>query len=355
MRKKKVIILCPHYSAEGGVASYYALLKKHFSSERVSLAFYYTGNGSKKRTLGRKIENNIHDVFKLANALLDYDLVVLNPSLDAKAVIRDGIFHLMAKRFLKKNTLVFFRGWTPDFERLISIYAVRLFRHVYNFDYALVLSKQFKETLIKWGFQYDSIRIETTMYEYQETDYKKDVLKLIYLSRFEKGKGSLEAIRSLEILIGKYPNIKLFMVGDGTLLNVLQKYVLDKGLDKNIEFTGWLSGPDKYHVLAKCGIMLFPTDYGEGLPNCILEAMGYGLTILTRPIAGLNDILVNGVNGFLIKSLEPEEFARRTDFLIENQGVWHQICDLNRQIAEEKYEVKNVIKRMEKLYFECSA
>ena len=110
MKKHNVLILCPHLSEKGGVAHYYTLVKNHFKSEKIALTFYYTGkftNGNRHRN---RVLKTVSDFFSLMGILAGHELVVLNPSLDPKAVIRDRMFNFLAKRIFRKKTMLFFRG-----------------------------------------------------------------------------------------------------------------------------------------------------------------------------------------------------------------------------------------------------
>ena len=352
MTKIPVLILCPHPEERGGVADYYRLVGKYFQSDRGDIKFYYTG----KRGIGTIWNNRVlkfgKDLLCLVKIMGSTDLVVFNPSLDPKAVIRDGIYHFLAKRVYRKKTLVFFHGWDLEFEQAIGRHARNLFKVVFNFDHGLLLANQFKETLVRWGYPCESITVETTIYEAYVHCSDRDYSRIVFLSRFEPNKGCLEAIKAVEILAKQFRDIRLFMVGDGTLTHKLKQYVKSHGLDDNVIFTGWLEGEEKYRLLSGCGIMLYPTSYGEGMPICLLEGMGLGLVVVTRPVAGIRDIIEDGKNGFLIESTAPEAFADRLKYILLNAAARHSISQNGKRQAEIRYEIRKVTRRLEQIYFE---
>jgi glycosyltransferase involved in cell wall biosynthesis len=281
------------------------------------------------------------------------DLVVLNPSLDPRAIVRDAVFHCVAKRIFRRKTLVFFRGWDLKFERIIDNHWRKLFRFLFEPDKVLVLGTRFKKALIMWGFDAKKIVQETTTFEEHKFSMDKNRFKIIFLSRLTKQKGCLEALQTIEALADEYPNVKLYMVGEGEMMPTLRKYVIDHNLTDNVEFTGWLQGRDKYFLLEQCGIMLCPT-YGEGLPNSLVQGMGMGLAVVATPVGGIPDIFVDGENGFLGEYGDPKDFAMKVKALFENAGLWRTMCCNNSQKAKEKFEIKNVIRRMEQIYFETA-
>ena len=350
--EKKVLILCPHPEERGGVADYYRLVGKYFRSDRVHIDFYYTGKRGPGGVRNNRLLKFAGDFLSLTKILRSCDLVVLNPSLDPRAVIRDGIYHLLAKRLYHKKTLVFFHGWDLRFEEMIGRYGRGLFRFMFNFDRGLLLANQFKNTLVRWGYRPESITVETTIYEHYPDSCDKDYNSVVFLSRFEQHKGCLEAIQAVEILSKQCCGVKLFMVGDGTLAPELKDYVAAHGLGDHVVFTGWLQGDEKYRLLNNCGIMLYPTSYGEGMPICLLEGMGLGLVVVTRPVAGIRDIIEDGKNGFLVESTDPEVFADRVRYILDHDALRKSVARNGKRVAEARFEISNVTKRLEQIYFE---
>ena len=352
MAKKKVLILCPPPVERGGVADYYRLVKQYFSSDRVDLEFYYTGKSSAQGVGSNRLVKSARDLIGLCRVLRAPDLVVLNPSLDPKAVIRDGVYHFLAKRVFGRKTLVFFHGWELDFERAIARHARYQFRSMFNFDRGVVLASQFKNAMIDWGYDPDALTVETTIYEAQDCRGERDLSRVAFLSRFEQGKGCLEAIQAVELAAVEFSAIKLYMIGDGSMMPELKRYVAGRHLENNVVFTGWLKGSAKYQVLKECGTMLYPTRFGEGMPICLLEGMGMGMVVITRPVAGIRDIVVDGENGYLIESTDPAAFAERLRQLLRQPALGRMVANSCKIQAEERFEISNVAKRMERIYFE---
>lgn len=197
---RRVLILCPILEAEGGVANYYNLIQKYFKYRRVDLEFYFTGKKTKDPNLLERMSCSVKDILYLFKNIRKYDLIHMNPSLDPKAIIRDGVYHFIAKRIFKKKTIVFFRGWKISFEKHIDKSFKNLFTLFFNFDHALVLARQFKNKLIGWGYEPNRIELETTAVDdsllgdwlieerIRSIDSRKEI-QLLFLARVEKEKG----------------------------------------------------------------------------------------------------------------------------------------------------------------------
>jgi len=137
----RVLITQPSLEKPGGVANYCRVMRPHLSHVADYLTIgARTGEESRVASLARIVR----DALGLVRALRakPYDLVHLYPSLQPKALARDGIFLLTAKAFRKK-VVVFVRGWDLGFERRIHRRFLPLFRRVYPLaDASVVLTSE---------------------------------------------------------------------------------------------------------------------------------------------------------------------------------------------------------------------
>ncbi len=313
----KILITTPELMNQGGVASYIRTLKEHFS---VSVDYFIIGARTSGEGTLVSLKRFIRDNWNFHKKLRknNYDIVHLNPSLGWKAVLRDGVLLLIAKH-LKHKIIVFFHGWNEAFEESMKRRYVKLFGYVYSkTDAFIVLGSQFREKLIEMGCK-NEIYILTTAVEdnlcaRSRIETKREIknknenrFNILFLSRIEKAKGIYEAIEAYTILKAKFPFVKMTIAGDGSELKAVKEYVKSNNV-RAVEFAGYVRGKDKGKVFADADIYLFPT-YGEGMPLSALEAMAFGLPIVTRPVGGIKDFFKNGKMGFITERLEPQVLA----------------------------------------------
>lgn len=355
----KILILCPLLKNKGGVANYYELLKKYFCSTNIKIDYYFTGKRKENPKLFERIVYSIKDLFYLSARFYKYDLIHLNPSLDPKALIRDGIYHFVAKRIFRKKTLVFFRGWQPVFERLITKRFRKIFRLFFDFDCAIVLANSFKKKLVSWGYEAARIEVETTAVDDEllngfsiDKRIRKigtsDKMELLFLARIEKEKGISETIHAVCILLEKFPNIHLVVAGDGPFMDEAQK-VGNNILREKVSFLGYIKGDQKKKVFQNSDIYIFPS-YREGMPTSVLEAMAFGLPVVTRPVGGLKNIFLDGEHGFMSESKDPEVIASFVEKIITDKELWKKMSANAHKYAKERFMASNVVKRLENIY-----
>jgi glycosyltransferase involved in cell wall biosynthesis len=299
--------------------------------------------------------------FSFAKNKNKFNLVHLSPSLGKTAIIRDGFY---AKKCITHNIpfVVFFHGWDKNIEEKIEKNGYNhKIRNIFGRASAIwVLCSEFKKKLMDWGFDKDKIIIETTMVDdilLHNFDIKSktkniknaDNLNILFISRIIKNKGIYEAVSAFKILTEKYDNITFTIAGDGSELKNLKDYVKNKNIS-GIKFTGFISGQNKIDLLTKSQILFFPSYHNEGMPIAVLEAMAFGMPVITRKVAGLNDFFEHNKMGYYTESLIPQVFTDFLENLLSNRELLINMAIYNYNYAQKRFLASQVVKRIENVY-----
>jgi glycosyltransferase involved in cell wall biosynthesis len=145
--------------------------------------------------------------------------------------------------------------------------------------------------------------------------------------------------------------MSLHIAGSGPELEGVRAYVGQKAVT-GVVFEGDVADARKADLLRGCHVMLFPTFHGEGLPNCILEGMLFGMAIVTRPVAAIPEIVQDGVNGLLAESLDAEQFADALRKLMRDPALLRRMAIANREVALRRFTPKVVRERLRAIYAE---
>jgi glycosyltransferase involved in cell wall biosynthesis len=172
---------------------------------------------------------------------------------------------------------------------------------------------------------------------------------LLYLARVEKEKGIHIALDTYIRLKSNYPGFRLIIAGDGTELDAVRQRVINEKID-DVNITGHLSGLKIKEAYLAADLYFFPTYYKEGLPTSVLEAVCFGLPIVTRPVAGINDIFENEKMGLLVDSLEVDDFFAAIDKLYRDTELRNRIIAYNFQKGNSSYTGEKVAESLEKIY-----
>jgi glycosyltransferase involved in cell wall biosynthesis len=353
----KVLITVPRLNLPGGVASYFGTLRGELGEDKT---FFEIGRTCDEKGLLAVVKRLCLDNVNFWKELSreNYELVHINPSLLSGAFLRDSILLLLA-RLCRKPVVVMFHGWDKVFERTIERYLLWVFRLVYRRATAfVVLANEFQDTLKRWSCA-QRVFVETTVVD--DAVFRCDpgalwrrrrtslTFNVLFLARLERQKGIYEAIEAFAILKQTIPHAQLIMAGDGSDRVPVQEYVQKHGIG-DVEFVGFVTGKQKVEVLSKAHVYLLPTSYGEGMPTTVLEAMAFGLPVITRPVGGLKDFFEDGRMGYLTESNNPRVFAELVANLAANTLQRETMGEYNHLYAKQRFAASKVASRMEKIY-----
>jgi len=353
----KVLITHPDFEDPGGVSNYYKILQYKFS---IPIVNFIVGKRPKKRGLLSQIFRIFHDYYKFIKILKtsNIDLVHINPSLDLKSFIRDGIFALLA-RINKKKTIVFFRGWQKSFEAHIESNFIWMFKFFFGkSDGFIVLANEFKRTLQRWGIVQPIYQEVTVIdddnlagFDIQnilKERHSSEKWRVLFLSRIVRDKGIYETIEAVSLLKTKYPMIELIVAGEGEELENVKSLVHNRKMS-NVTFAGYIKDEKKRYIFEKSQVYCLPT-YSEGLPGSVIEAIAYGLPVITRPVGGIANFFKNEVHGFITESLSPSFFAGLIERLFLDKELYNKISLYNYQYAQSHFLASSAALMLESMY-----
>lgn len=365
--KNKILILVPAFTARGGITNYYQVLKHEFPDE-----IEYFERGARTWPVRKGVFAELiraykdYSQFKKRIKKVDIKLVQSTTSLGLNSIIRDGFFLRHAnKKGIK--TIAFFRGWDDTAEDITQKKYLKLFRYFFfHADAFIVLSERTASTLRKWGYN-GKIYTETTLVDKQlvtDVSSKKltekfkvlnqsKAINLLFLSRLEKRKGLYELIEAYKKLKSNpLVSFTLTICGDGSEFEPLKLLIASEKIE-GIRIVGFLAGEQKKLAFQNAHIFVFPS-HGEGMPNAVLEAMGFGLPVISTPVGGLVDFFVEGMNGYFTTINNPSELAEIILKLALDEKLMSNIASENYQMAKEQFSSEKVAKRILKIFNEVT-
>jgi glycosyltransferase involved in cell wall biosynthesis len=348
-----VLITVPRLEVSGGVSNFYRVLRRHLDSGKTYFEIGSTPGESPLTSLLRLLGDYWSFHKRLSRG--GFDVVHLNPSLLSKSILRESVFLLIARAHAIP-VLVFYHGWDRGVLRVIERRFRWLFYRVYGYASALVvLAVRHRNDLNVLGIR-APIYVLTTLVEdaifseplRAESACKRRV-EILYLSRLDRNKGVLESVEAFALLRQAVPEARLTIAGDGPERVEAEGIARQRSLD-GIRFLGHVEGETKTHAFLQSDIYLFPTRYGEGMPTTVLEAMAYGLPIVTRSVGGLVDFFENERMGFMTDSQDPSEFARLLERPAMDADLRGKMGAYNRCYAEEHFRASTIATKLGAIY-----
>lgn len=360
MSRIRVLITGPARRDEGGVANYFNAILRGLASDARFEAEYFE-LGSTKRTSG--MLHPIADQLGFRREVRRFrpDLVHVNPSLTLKSLVRDGLIVVQA-RSRGIPVVVFFRGWDTAAESRVDRDLGWLFRRTLGRANAfIVLASRFRDKLKGWGVDVPIVLETTTvadgMLEGFSLEAKTEAIRrdgtvrILYLARLEREKGILETLEAVAALRRRGADVSLTVAGDGSAMADVRRFVAaNDGLDGRIDVVGYVRGDAKRALLGSHHVYCFPSEYGEGMPNSVLEAMALGLPVVTCPVAGLADFFEDGRMGYLVSTRSAPLIAEKLEKLVKDRESAAAMAAYNHRYATRRFLSSNVARRLGDVY-----
>jgi glycosyltransferase involved in cell wall biosynthesis len=356
-RVLKVTVLYPDPRILGGVAIFIETMRRAFCTEVQTEHFLV---GRRATDIGRlkTVLNPLADAWRLANHIVRVrpDVVHINPSLNVKSVLRDGLFLLVLRLLGKREVLMFMHGWEEELSASISSnwFKRRVFRFVFGWPrVTIVLAGRFRDQLVAMGFDHDRICVDSAMFDGAMFDglsrQPHADRRLVFVSRLVTGKGMWELLDAYASLKPRHPELSLWLVGDGNERASLLQAVAERAIP-DVTITGFVSTEAKAQILLDGDFFVFPTTYAEGCPASLLEAMAAGLPCITARVGGIPDVFVDKENGVLLDEVTANTVEAAISRLVADETALREIAARNRAVGWSRYEAHSVSARIASRY-----
>ena len=338
-----ILVTTPDISLLGGVANHYKGLKP-FWKESVTYHFI----AGRRHIPGIILFPFDLLLFFLKLCFNSYDVVLINPSLRKSALIRDAVYLRVASLFELKK-VVFFHGWSETVASEISNSPGEFVRKYQYADAFLVLASSFKKQIESWGIT-SPVYLTTTKFDdnlIKDIDFSRKIFNntLLFLARIEKEKGIFIALEVFKKLKNDFPELKMKVAGNGSALKQAVDFA-HKHEIQNVEFLGTLSGEDLISAFKESDIYILPT-WGEGMPASVLEAMAFGLPVITRPVGGIVDFFETPQMGYLVESKSVNDFYDAIFQLLSDKDRLAEISRYNHYYALRNFAASKVAGNLE--------
>lgn len=146
------------------------------------------------------------------------------------------------------------------------------------------------------------------------------VKELVFIGRLDPQKNLSHLIEAFRMVHEKNEKTCLRLIGTGLLEENIKKLAEEKGLSDCVHFEGVCKNMEQ--IYATADVVVLSSEY-EGMPNCLIEAIGCGVPIVSYdcPI-GPREIVVDDVNGFLVTYNDMNQLAEKINACLERQ--WNE-------------------------------
>jgi glycosyltransferase involved in cell wall biosynthesis len=252
-------------------------------------------------------------------------------------------------------------GWTGHHwrERLLYYPAEKLLAR--SFPMAIAVSSEIQDALLRWGGRRDRIQVLLNGVDAAEFRRTADAASRIRSSlgigpedvvlgavgRLERQKRFDLLLETAAILLSRRPQLRLLLVGEGSLRGGLQAQARRLGIDHRCRFLG--NRRDMADLYQAMDVFVQTSDY-EGTPTVLLEAMALEVPVVATAAGGTGELLEHGVHGLLVPRRDPLATAAAVEHTLANREATARRVAAARRRVENDLSIDARTRKLEQLY-----
>ncbi len=213
------------------------------------------------------------------------------------------------------------------------------------------VSEATREDLIKFGAKKPICVIHNAIESAPVGNATQNPLQIVYIGRLVFYKNLEVVIKAIDIARKTEPEIKLVVVGSGPHRKTLEEMVRKLGLEKNVEFSGYVSSEEKSKIIGESVALVFPS-LCEGFGLVILEAYDQKKPILVSDIKPMSDIVTNGITGLVLDPHDEKSWAQSILDIIKNPDQFAKYGQNGYQRLATEYNQDVMYGKVIKMYQE---
>jgi glycosyltransferase involved in cell wall biosynthesis len=227
--------------------------------------------------------------------ILDYKLICPNTTFVSGERIcescRNKLFMMCTFKKCKKDSL------RASMIASLEAYFYSFLGYYKYVDLFLFQSEFSRNKFVEYGFDSkktavmkNPIDAANTVPAYNHKDF------ILFVGRLERIKGIYTLLQAMKNL----PEIQLKVIGDGKEYDDCREYIRHHQLN-NVELVGAKWGEELDIILGQSAFTIVPSEWYEVSPYSLLQSFACGKPVIGTDIAGIRDLIDDGLNGLLFK------------------------------------------------------
>ncbi|MEO8243728.1 MAG: glycosyltransferase [bacterium] len=168
--------------------------------------------------------------------------------------------------------------------------------------------------------------------------------------------GRLDAVKGVPLLLeafaaarASHPQARLTIAGDGPARSRLEARVRHLGLEGVVRFAGYLDEPAVARLLEEADMLVLPS-FAEGLPVVLMEAFASSIPVIATQIAGVPELVQDGISGFIVPPGDAESLTERLDRLLSDPALCARMGAAGRANVEAAHDIGREVEWLVQLF-----
>ncbi len=178
---------------------------------------------------------------------------------------------------------------------------------------------------------------------------KSPNVNFLFLGRIGKRKGAFDLVKAFDLIDPeKKVKANLLLAGDGDVDELCQ-LVERLNLKEFIKVMDWVNPEKRDELLVNADVFVLPS-YNEALPMAILEAMSWGLPIITTSVGGIPEVVSANQNGLFVTPGNIQQLTLSMQMLIEDENLRLYLGN-NARKTIAAFDMKSYFNSLVEIYY----
>ena len=160
---------------------------------------------------------------------------------------------------------------------------------------------------------------------------------VVFVGRLDPVKGVTLLLEAFAAVKARHPQARLTVAGDGPARSRLEARARDLGLE--VAFPGYLDEAQVADLLASAAMLVLPS-FAEGLPVVLMEALASRIPVIATQVAGVSELVVDGVSGLIVPPGDVAGLARAMDRLLGDPDLRARMGEAGRARVEAEHDIQ---------------
>ncbi|MEM5469126.1 glycosyltransferase family 4 protein [Celeribacter marinus] len=169
------------------------------------------------------------------------------------------------------------------------------------------------------------------------TDRKK---RIIFVGRLDPVKGVPLLLDAMARVVRDHRDATLTVVGDGPSRHAVEEQSRALGLGDCVSFLGYRASDEITGLLEEADMLVLPS-FAEGVPVVLMEAMASRIPVIASRVAGVSELIEDGVSGFTIPAGDLDTLCARLDTLLSDGDLCIRMGNEGRQKVEADFDLSS--------------
>jgi len=218
--------------------------------------------------------------------------------------------------------------------------------------YISVIPKNNKTFVLTNGFNFDLLKMVDRSFVPRTYSVNNTTKVIGMIGRIERQKGQEYFIRSIPLILNKYPDVLFLVVGDPNknqmdyyeqLCNLVKKL----GIENKVVFSGHIN--NIYDLIGGVDVLVAPSTGDESFGRILMEALALECPVVATRVKGYTDIIEDRISGLIVPIADSVAIANAVNEIFANPELAVKMVSHGRKKIQDNYDLRESTRKYEKI------